>query len=381
MAIFKIPENVEFGVGVISEIGHYASQYGKRVYLISDSILDKVGIVGTVSDELKQAGLEVHVFLDVKPEPSIENVGPCLENGRRTNPDVIVGVGGGSVLDVAKVVAMMLRNSGKVKDYIGADLVPNRGVPCILLPTTAGTGAEATQNALFYIPELREKKAVVSTKIIPDVILVDPELTYTAPPKLTAATGMDALCHAIESYTALNANLLSRPFSKEAIILISRSLARAVSNGDDVDARTDMALGSLYAGIALANSGTNAVHALAYPLQGLYRIEHGVANSLLLPYVMRFNYLGDKEKFAEVATLMGVATPETDISVAAEAAAIACKDLSKEIGIPQHMSDVGVSFKGLEDLVEGALNVQRLLRNNPREITSEDIVEIYREAM
>lgn len=380
-ATLKIPDEIRFGDGAAAEVGKLARQFGQHIFLISDHGLENAGLVGSVRKWLQQEGLHSEEYLDVEPEPSIESVKPCLEKARRARRDVVIGLGGGSVLDVAKAVAMMLTNEGQLREYLGAERVLRRGVPSILLPTTAGTGAEVTPNALFYIPEERAKRAIVSKHIIPTIALIDPELTMTAPPGLTAATGLDALCHAIESFTGLNATPLTEPFAREAIKQIASHLRHAVSNGNDPEARNGMALGSLYAAISLANSGTNAVHALAYPLQGLNRIEHGIANALLLPYVMRFNSLGDTSKFAEVALLMGVSTSQLYPDEAAKAAAIACKELSEDVGIPQHMSDVGIQEGQLEELVEGALSVQRLLKNNPRAITREDIRSIYMEAM
>jgi len=209
----------------------------------------------------------------------------------------------------------------------------------------------------------------------------DPKLTQSVPPSLTAATGLDALCHAIESYTGLNATPLTEPFSKEAIRQIGTFLRTAVFHGENIEARTGMALGSLYAAIAIANAGTNAVHALAYPLQGINRIQHGVANSLLLPYVMSFNMIGDVDKFSVIAELLGVPISHLSKRAAAETAVAFCKELSEDIGIPQHMREVGVNEDQIGELVEGALNVQRLLDNNPRPIVKEDIEKIYRKAL
>jgi len=376
-----VPDEICFGNGIATEVGELAKQFGEHAFLISDRGLENAGLAGSAIDRLKQAGLHVSAYLEVEPEPSIESVTPCLDQARLGRPDVVVGLGGGSVLDVAKTVAMLLTNQGNIQDYLGTEKVVRRGVPTILLPTTAGTGAEVTPNALFYIPEERAKKAIVSRHIIPNIAIVDPELSLTAPPGLTAATGLDALCHAIESFTGLNATPLTEPFAREAIRQIALHLRRAVANGDDLEARYGLALGSLYAGISLANSGTNAVHALAYPLQGLCRIQHGVANALLLPYVMRFNSFGDTAKFAEIASLMGIRTDDLSHEDAAEAATIECRKLSEDIGIPQHMRDVGIHEGLLEELVEDAFSVQRLLKNNPRPITRDAIRKIYREAM
>jgi alcohol dehydrogenase class IV len=382
LARLRIPQELVFGSASAETLGEYARQLGAGpILLISDRGLETAGLVDQAVSWLKKSDLAAEIYLEVEAEPSVPSVAKCLTQARTAKPDVVIGIGGGSVLDTAKAVAMLLTNEGTLSDYLGTGLVKRRGVPTILLPTTAGTGAEITPNALFYVPELRAKKAVVSPLIVPDVAIVDPTLTLSAPPALTAATGLDALCHAIESYTGLNATPLSRPFASEAIKQIGRNLRTAVITGDNQEARQGMALGSMYAAISIANSGTNAVHALAYPLQGLNRIQHGVANSLLLPYVMAFNMLGDLDRFAEVASLLGVPIAHLSRRDAARASVTFCKTLSQDIGIPQRMSEVGVSEEQLNELIDGALEVQRLLKNNPRPITRDDIETIYKQAL
>lgn len=382
IASLRIPNELYFGSGSVETVGDCAKNLdAAAVLVISDQGLYATGIVEELKGWLRKAEIGVEDYLDVEAEPSVQSLEPCLEQARLVDPGAIVAIGGGSVLDTAKAVAMLLTNEGNIEKYLGNDLVGRRGVPTILVPTTAGTGAEITPNALFYVPNLRAKKAIVSRHIIPDIAIVDPGLTLSLPPKLTAATGLDALCHAIESYTGLNATPLSEPFAREAIQKIALHLRTAVHSGDNLQARVGMALGSLYAAISIANSGTNAVHALAYPLQGLNRVQHGIANSLLLPYVMSFNVHGNIPKFAEVASLMGMPTAQMSRHEAATSAAEACKKLSEDIGIPQHMKEVGIHEDQLEELVDGALEVHRLLINNPRPIQSPDIRRIYKEAM
>ncbi len=381
-ASLRLPNELYFGNGYAEEVGIHAREIGGEVvFLVSDHDLKSIGLVKKVEKWLLDAGLRVYTCLDVEKEPSIQSIDPCLDMARKLDPDVVIGLGGGSVLDTIKTLAMLLINSGTAEDYIGTARVQERGVPTILLPTTAGTGAEVSPNALFYIPEEKSKKAIISHHTIPNIAIVDPMLTLSAPPDLTAATGLDALCHAIESYTAVNATPLTRPFAREAILLISRHLRKAVFSGDNIEAREGQALGSLYAAISLANSGSNAVHALAYPLQGVLRIQHGVANSLLLPYVVTFNMLGDIPRFAEIARFMGIPTSHLSPREAAEMGANACRQLSQDIGIPQSLREIGVGEEHIEDLVEGALGVKRLLLNNPRPISRNQIEAIYRQAL
>jgi len=382
LATLRIPSTVIFGSGCAETVGEQARKLGaQRALVISDQGIQKAGLVDHIQSWLNKTGISSMSYVDVEAEPSTDSVAPCLDYARQAECDVVVGLGGGSVLDTAKAVAMLLKNEGAVEDYLGNELVQRRGVPTILMPTTAGTGSEITPNALFYVPSRRAKEAVISPLIVTPVAMVDPVLTLSVPPSVTAATGMDALCHAIESYTGLNATPLSEPFALEAIRLISANLRQAVMDGQSLKAREGMALGSLYAAISLANSGTNAVHALAYPLQGLNRITHGIANSLLLPYVMEFNLLGNLEKFAKVAEIMGQPIGHLSLRDAARESARACRQLSQDVDIPQHMSDVGISAEQVGELVDGALKVTRLLKNNPRPIGAEDIERIYEHAL
>ena len=381
IARLKIPNELLFGNGSASQMGIIAKKLGaSRVLLISDRGLESTGVIDEARQWLVKAGLAVEIWLDVEAEPSVNSLDPCLHIVREEKFDAIVGLGGGSVLDTAKATAVLVDPAMTIYDLLGQDHVTQPGLPTILLPTTAGTGAEITPNALFYLPEKQAKEAIVSHELIPDVAIIDPMLALSAPPGLTAATGMDALCHAIESYTGLNATPLSMPFSRESIRLIGTHLRTATIHGDNLTAREGMALGSLNAAIAIANAGTNGVHALAYPLQGLERIQHGIANSLLLPYVMEFNMLGAVERFAEIAYLLGIPTHAMSQRQAAEASVYACRQLSIDIGIPQSLQLVGIKEDDLENLVDGAMKVTRLLKNNPRPINREDIRRIFHEA-
>jgi alcohol dehydrogenase len=381
-ALLKVPPLVVFGSGAAESVGtHVQNIGGTHLLVISDRGLQAAGLVDELHSHLSKAGLSAVTYLDVETEPSIHSIPPAVTFAQKSGCDVVIGLGGGSVLDTAKTVAMLLTNGGSVEDYLGTGLVKREPMPCILIPTTSGTGAEVTPNALFYVPERRAKEAVVSPLIIPQVALVDPALTRSVPPQITAATGMDALCHAIESFTANNATKLTEPFAREAIQQIATHLRTAVIKGNDLTAREGMALGSLYAGISIANSGTNAVHALAYPLQGLNRITHGVANSLMLPYVIEFNLLGDIAKFAEVSALMGLPIGSMSLRDAAGESARLCEQLSRDIGIPEKLQDVGVRPEQMDELVDGAWKVQRLLRNNPREITMDNIRQIFMRAI
>ncbi len=290
---------------------------------------------------------------------------------------LVIGIGGGSSLDTAKAIAMLTLNQGKVSDYVGLDLVPHPGLPTILVPTTAGTGSEVTFTAVFTNRAAKTKGGINSRFLYPTVALLDPELTLSLPPQVTAQTGMDALTHAMEAYTSNKANLMSDMVAEKAITLIGRFLKKAVKNGQDLEAREGMLLGSLLAGMALANAGVGAVHAMAYPLGALFNITHGLANAVLLPYVLEFNRVACPERFAHMAFLLG----GSEKIVPAEQGAKKCIKkiitLSRSIGIPKNLKELGIPKEAIRSMAEGAIKVARPIENNPRPITVEDIVLLY----
>ncbi|HTU02082.1 MAG TPA: iron-containing alcohol dehydrogenase [Candidatus Sulfotelmatobacter sp.] len=379
---FRIPTQITLGTGTAETIGTEAKRLGARhAFLLVDPVLHKAGVADQLLKALDKEGVRVTTYTEIEMEPSVQGVAKAVAAARAAGGDLVVGLGGGSTLDTAKAAAMLLGNPGVLEDYLGIGLVPRRGAPSILLPTTAGTGAEITPNALYYVPAKRVKEAVVSPHIIPDVAICDSLLTTSVPPAVTAATGVDALCHAVEAYTSVNANALTDPYALDAVRLIGGSLRTAVRTGSDLPAREAMTKASLLAGIAIGNAGTNAVHALAYPLQGQHRITHGVSNSLLLPYVLDFNVSANTGKFARVAEALGESLAGLSEEAAARRAAEAAHKLSKDVGIPERLSQVGIRREHLPALVEGAMKVTRLLNNNPRPVRSEDARAIYEAAL
>ena len=382
VATFRIPAQITLGCGAAETAGAEAKRLGgTQAFVVSDPILQKLGATEKIVASLSAQGIKATVYAEVEYEPSVGSVAPCAAAAKKSGADLVVGLGGGTSLDTAKAVAMLMRNEGSLEDYLGIGLVKRRGVPSILIPSTAGTGAEITPNALFYVPAARDKKAVVSPLTIPDVAIVDPLLTLTVPPTVTAATGMDALSHAVEAYTSQNASPMTDLYALEAIRLIGIHLRTAVANGSDLAARDGMAKASMYAGIAIGNAGTNIVHALAYPLQGQHRVTHGVANSLLLPYGMEFNALSNLTKFASVAEALGEPIAGLSPRSAAAKSAEACRLLSLDVGIPQTLREVGIKVEHIADLVEGAMKVTRLLANNPRQVRLEDVKAILEKAL
>lgn len=382
VASFRIPGQITFGVGAAETVGAEAKRLGaSHAFVLSDPNLQKIGVTDRVVASLSAHGLRSTVYTGIEFEPSIQSVAPAAAAAKASGCDLVIGLGGGSTMDTTKAVAVLTKNAGQAEDYLGIGLVKQRGVPVILMPSTSGTGAEITPNALFYVPAAREKRAIVSPHIIPDVALLDPVVTLTVPPAVTAATGLDALSHAVESYTSLNASPLTDLYALEAIRLIGAHLRTVVANGSDLASREGMLRASLYAGIGIGNAGTNIVHALAYPLQGQHRVTHGVANSLLLPYGMEFNALSNLSKFASVAEALGEPIAGLSPRAAAARSTEACRLLSQDIGIPQTMGEVGIKPQDIEDLVDGAMKMTRLLVNNPRQVRPEDARAIFERAL
>jgi alcohol dehydrogenase class IV len=292
----------------------------------------------------------------------------------------LVGLGGGSALDIAKVTAVLLTNAGTPLDYVGLDRIPVDGLPRVLIPTTAGTGSEVSPIAILSDTQAHLKKGIVSPRLYADVALVDPELTVSLPPHITAYTGMDALTHAIEAYTNRYAHPLVDTLAIRAIELIGRYLPRAVARGDDSEARYHMAMASTLGGLCLGSVNTAAVHALAYPLGGEFNVPHGVANSLLLPYVMRYNLIGNLDRYAAIARALGYATAGLAPGDAAERAVDAVVRLARDVGIVSRMRDLGVPEAAIGPMAEAAMQVTRLLKNNPRAMTLEAARMIYAQA-
>jgi alcohol dehydrogenase class IV len=378
----RSPHLILAGLGAFEKLGPEAKGMGAtRALVVTDKGVIDSGIGKKTQEILGKEGIGVEFFDRVIPDPDVACFETCLETARKQKFDLIIGIGGGSSMDIASITSVMLTNQGTVYDYFGVGLVKAPGIPCILIPTTAGTGAEVTPNAILTDTKAKLKKAVVSPFILPRVAIIDPLLTVSMPPSVTSSSGIDALTHAVESYTSNNANILTDLFAKEAMILIGRSLRTAVANGNNLDARYDMSIGSLYAGISLANAGVTAVHALAYPLGGTFNVAHGIANGLLLPYVMEFNVLGDVSKFAQIARFLGEKVDQLPLLDQAYQAPRAVKAIYRDLKIPQSLTELKVPREGIPDMAKAAMNVTRLMGNNPRAMTVQDVERIYEKAL
>ena len=373
---------VNAGPGSIESLTEIAADLGaKNALIISDKGVAGAGLLDRPQALLEAAGASVKVIDNTPPEPDVSQVEAILEAARETDWNLVVGIGGGSAMDVAKIVAVMLGNEVKLRDLLNKAPIPRRGVPTVMVPTTAGTGSEATPNSIILVPEDELKVGIVSPKLMPDCVILDPQMTLGLPPAITASTGMDALTHAIECYTSKKGNPFSEMIALKAIRLISRSIREAFRNGKNLEARHDMLLGAFYGGMCIATSSTTAVHALAYPLGGKYRIAHGISNAILLPYVMQFNAVGNETKFRDIAEAMELDVAAGSNEQAAGAVVDALYALNRDLDIPADLKRWAITEADLDTLVEGAAKVTRLLDNNPRPMDKDDIRGIYRKLL
>ncbi|MHB1042907.1 MAG: iron-containing alcohol dehydrogenase [Eubacteriales bacterium] len=382
LSSFRTASNIIFGVNALREISSIVKELkGSKVLILTDRGVMKTGIPEMAKDILIKDGIDTQIYDKVEPEPTIESFEECLQVAREGKFNLVVGIGGGSSMDISKLLSAMMTNTGKVQDYFGVNLLKNPGIPKVAIPTTSGTGSEVTPIGILKDVEKELKIGVVSPYNYPDAAIVDPLLTLKLPANVTASTGMDALTHAIEAYTSLGASPVTDILAEKAIALIASSLRTAVSNGSDVGARYDMSLGSLLAGISFANAGVTAVHALSFPLGGAFKVPHGIANTVMLPYVMEYNYVAKLDKFAKVAELMGEKISQLSAREAAAKSIDSVKALAYDIEVPTGLREINVPETALKQLAEGASTVTRLLVNNPRQMGLAEITKIFERAM
>jgi alcohol dehydrogenase len=376
---FELPTRIEYGVGVISKLGDELRLLkAQKVAIITDPGIIKAGLLDKITSILKEEKLLYNVFDGVDPNPKDRNVERGAQVVRSFDADAMVAIGGGSVIDCAKAIGVLVSHDGKrIKDFEGKTAVKKQILPFIAIPTTAGTGSEVTFSAVITDTENNYKMTVRSPFMAAKVALLDPKLTVTVPPHITASTGMDALTHAIEAYTVKVSEPVSDALALYAIELISNNLVNAVKNGEDIEARACMLVGSLLAGIAFSHSDVGSVHCMAEALGGVYDAPHGICNAVLLPYVMEYNVEFCIEKYARIAKAMGE-TFETSREGAMKAVE-RIKKLATEVGLPSFKS-LGVKEEDLEKLADmAAKNIST--ESNPREMTKEDYLTLFRRAM
>ncbi|RLG34249.1 alcohol dehydrogenase [Methanosarcinales archaeon] len=378
MFTVQLPNRVVFGVGIEEKIGAEAKGLGaKKALVITDAMMEKTGLLEKIEKPLKEV-IEVDILDQIEPEPTLAAAETVAEAARGAKYDLIVGVGGGSVMDMAKVASAAASNPEQgVGDFLGANKIANPSVPKILIPTTAGTGAEATPFALLIVGE--KKKAIASPYNLADVVLIDPTFTATMPPKVTASTGMDALSHAIEAFLSTGSNPLTDSFALEAIRKIANNLEEAFSHGDNLDARLKMALAALLAGLAFGNAGVIAGHAAAHTFGAKYKIPHGVSAALALPYMMEYNAVKSeaREKLAKVAREMGEDISGMTDEEAATKAVACVKNMLEKLDLPTRLVDLDVPKEDLPDLADAMSKEKGYLARNPRKIEYEDAVKMF----
>ncbi len=377
---FILPTKIRFGFGISKEIGKEINAMGKsNVMIITDKGLIKAGIVDRIKDCLKESNLDkITIFDEIEPNPRDTSVQNAYEAAKECGADVLVAVGGGSSMDTAKGAGTLLTNGGgTIQDFEGLDKVSNRIMPLIAIPTTVGTGSEVTFWSVITDTKRHFKMSVGSPLIAPEIALVDPELVETLPPSIIASTGMDALTHAIEGYTCTLSEPITDACGIYAIEMIAKNIRAAVYT-DDKDAKANMLLGSLMAGICFGNSDIAGVHSMAEALGGLYDTPHGIANAILLPFVMEYSYVADIEKYSKIAEAMGENVQFASKREAAYCSVKAVKDLNADLNIPT-LKDVGTKEADLQELAErSAINVSA--ESNPRKAGVEEFLEIFKQA-
>lgn len=394
---FHSAGQILFGPGAVDQLGEQCARRRlRRVLVVTDRHLEAAGTAAAVQQALQAARISVSLFTGGEPEPSFAAAEAALAAAHAFQPDGVLGLGGGSNMDLAKAAAALFTHGGRIQDLVGEDRIPGPVLPLICVPTTAGTGSEVTAASVLTDQANQLKVGILSNYLRPALAVVDPKLTLTCPPKVTADSGIDALTHAIEAYTAVDNESFPLPdgersvyqgrhplgtcLAEKAIGLIGQHLVRAVQEPANLETRSAMALAALLAGLAFSNIGVALVHALEYPLGGATHCSHGAGNGLLLPHVMRFNMPVRQSEFARIAALLGEDVAGMSEAGAAERAIAAVERLQVAIGIPTRLRDLGVQPDALRSLAEKAVAIRRILRVNPRPVSAADAEAILQAA-
>jgi len=379
--VFNTTKSIINESGALQKIADICrEQHMTKPLVVTDQGIVKVGLMSKLEDALKAGDMDYSTYADVIADPPESIIYSALEVLKQGGNDGVIGFGGGSSMDTAKLIALLANTGAKLEDIYGVGIAKGQRLPLILIPTTAGTGSEVTAVAIVTTGETT-KAGVVANQLYPDVALLDAELTIGLPAHITAATGVDAMVHCIEAYTSAR---LKNPYAdmiaKEGLRLLSQNIMTATHDGKNVDARQAMLLGACFGGQAFANSPVAAVHALAYPLGGHYHIPHGLSNSLVLPYVMRFNAPKAKELYAELAPIIMGKAVDGDAATVTEALIAHLEQLIVDLGLPNNLKKMDIPEADLPMLASDAMKQQRLLINNPREISEADALAIYQAA-
>lgn len=377
---FFMPSVNLMGIGAVKQVGDRIKSIGrKKALIVTDAGLYKFGVADQIAGYIREAGLEVEIFPGAEPNPTDKNVEAGLEAFRKGGCDVIVSLGGGSAHDCAKGIGLVAANGGTIYDYEGVDRSPSPAIPMVAINTTSGTASEITRFCIITDSRRHVKMAIVDKHVTPAISINDPILTVKKPPSLTAATGMDALTHAVEAYVSTAATPITDACALQAIRLISKSLRAAVANGEDIQARNDMSYAQLLAGMAFNNASLGYVHAIAHQFGGFYNLPHGVCNAILLPHVERFNLISKPERFVDIAVAMGENVGGLSIREAAEKAIEAIVTLSQDVGIPKGFSELGAKEEDIPVLAENAMK-DACSFTNPRKATLNEVQDMIRAA-
>ncbi len=381
--IFSTTKSIISESGVIARISELCHSLNiTRPLIVTDKGIVDIGLIAAVANAFNNAQMQYWCFDKVVADPPEAIVIEAVEYAKQAKVDGVICLGGGSSLDTAKLVALLANSEESISDIYGVDNIKGKRLPLILIPTTAGTGSEVTPISIVTTGETT-KAGIVSAELLPDIALLDASLTVSLPPHITAATGIDAMVHAIEAYTSvIKKNVLSDMLAKNALDLLSKNIVEATFNGENLQARQAMLLGSCLAGQAFANAPVGAVHALAYPLGGQFHIPHGLSNSLVLPHVMAFNKSHCADLYAQLAVhIVPDINDDADIEKTTDTLIHYLHDLIAKLQLPQSLAELGIEEKHIDSLANEALEQQRLLINNPKAVSLEDAKQIYRNAL
>jgi len=376
---FYAPGKIIFGPGGLSQVGTEAKRLGSKVLIVlGKSAMKKSGALDRLTHLLIENNLEYTIYDNIPSDPTVEIVDTGTSLARKENCNLVIALGGGSVLDTGKAISAMVTNEGSVADYQEIEgkgrKFQHKTLPFIAIPTTSGTGSEATKNAVITNTEFSLKKSIRDPMLIPEVALVDPELTLSLPPHVTADCGGDALTQCIESYLGKKSQEITDALALHAIGLIGKSLVKAVKDGKNLEARKDMAMAALLSGLCLSNSGLGAVHALSHPLGVYYKIPHGLSCAVLLPYVMEYNLPVVTKKLAKIAQSLGEDISLLSETEAAQRAVERIKEILSQAGIKSNLSEWKIKKEDFSQLIKGAKGGS--LNNNPRDTSDEDLIEL-----
>lgn len=377
-----MPRRVYGGENAIEQLAEIIkAEKASHVIVFTDNGVLSTGICEAVFEQIKKAGADCSIISDLRPEPSTQDVTRAVEAINNAKGELVVAVGGGSVMDMAKLCAAMKGAAYDIYSLLEDNQLMQKGLPTVMIPTTCGTGSEATYNAIIAVPERSLKIGIVNKHMLADYVLLDGSMIHKLPPKIIAATGVDALAHAVECFTSNKANPFSDLYAAEGAKLIFENLLRAYSGAEDMEAKNNMLIAAFYGGVSIAASGTTAVHALAYPLGGKYHIAHGVSNAIMFVPVMRANLEACEDRLALLEDIINPSGYGDNRREKAQRMIKRIEELVKAVGIPASLREFGIGMEDMDFLVEGAADCTRLLNNNRRDLTKDDIRSIYLEVM